>query len=883
MVTLSVAVVVLVIVGVDNSQSLEQVGTSSTPLPPAGESSTDSALPTTDSYYPTPTEIHISSENVTQELINMPAALDKVTPEGDVSTSSPRRNGNTSTTQMVTMGTVAALTEAGALTSGNKTMIQQRADQLVQCHCGSQEVLMKGKCQPFPNVILIDTQLDNVRFVKKSVTELNVIVQDLDCNMKDDHREMMFTEGQFYLRTRGDIVLSDTAGYLSGLRINNYCVSHSLDEKGNLASILKACVPPPSIPRCCPVGEALSDGVCSVTPSPPLLLPPLSAGPFKDSVQWPVIRNHYNPLNCTEDPMKTLLLGSEVSHLVALPTGVIHTWVLSEDTAERKYTFPPEFCVDGRENLDGSLTYTANLCYSNPEERHHRICDGNICVRKCCNYGQIMDTSLHRCVHYNNTTFTPPINITQPYKTVFGFPLCVPQTQVTNFTLDETGHLIYPGRILPSTDYCIDTFHDGKGKIEDSGLACLSVLSEWDKIRVTLLPACHIISLVFLCLTVLCYIKVPELLNNGGWYQLWHVLSLMVAYACTLCQRIFNRHLNDLTCVILALVMQLGYLAAFFWLSVLCFEVWRKVKSLSKYLPSTAMPVWVYPLFAFGGPFMIGIITACMQYLAPDNVPGILKPYIGEAKCWFRGELELFLYFYGPITVLFACNIGFIGHTYWNFRKFDNNTAVLRNFTNDKPVGDAKTTARPSLEHTHRRRNYISDFKQQFSLLVLMSTCWVAEILSWKIPPPEMWAVTDIMNTLQGFFIFLIFLANASKRKHLKNKYPGLFVVVKHFKLIFQKTKSFICGNDDSDVVLCHVSGITSQVSRKISGSSIVSNISTLTSSLNMSSDSSFHVTSSAKSNRKRPPSVSETENGIVVISHSSLCFTPSSESDTSL
>nr|XP_053653399.1 uncharacterized protein LOC128702935 [Cherax quadricarinatus] len=582
----------------------------------------------------------------------------------------------------------------------NKTMIPQREGQLVQCYCGPQEVLMGGRCQPFPKAILVDIEAS---IFEKSVTELNVIVQDLYCSVEDDHREMRFTEGQFYLRTRGDIVLSDTAGYLSGLRINNYCVSHSLDEKGNLASILKACVPPPSIPR-------------SITPSPPLLLPPLSAGLFKNSVQWPVIRNHYNPLNCTEDPMKTLLLGSEVSHLVALPTGVIHTWVLSEDTAERKYTYPPEFCVDGRENLDGSLTYTANLCYSNPQEHHHKICDGNICVRKCCNSGQILDVS-YRCIRYN-ITFTPAINIsiTQPYKTVIGMALCSSATNVTTYSgRDGTSYL--PGRILPPN-------------------RLLYMLLQGSRTS-----------------------------QNGGWYQLWHVLSLMHSHSCNVTQVIL-READDLTCIILALTMQLGYLAAFFWLSVLCFEVWRKV--------------------------------------------------------------------------------------------------------------------RPSLEHKQRRRNYISDFKQQFSLLVLMSTCWFTEILSWKIPPPQMWTVTDIMNTLQGFFIFVIFLANASKRKQLKKKYPGLFVAANHLKVAFQKLKSYVLCRHGGGVVLSHVRAITSQVGRKISDSSTVSNISTLTSSVNISSDSSSRVVSSDDPNRKLS-SLIESEEDIVTLSHSALCFTLSSESDTSL
>lgn len=41
-----------------------------------------------------------------------------------------------------------------------------------------------------------------------------------------------------------------------------------------------------------------------------------------------------------------------------------------------------------------------------------------------------------------------------------------------------------------------------------------------------------------------------------------------------------------------------------------------------------------------------------------------------------------------------------------------------------------------------------SSFKQQFSLLALMCICWVTEVLSWKVPPSELWWVTLIIHTL---------------------------------------------------------------------------------------------------------------------------------------
>lgn len=46
-----------------------------------------------------------------------------------------------------------------------------------------------------------------------------------------------------------------------------------------------------------------------------------------------------------------------------------------------------------------------------------------------------------------------------------------------------------------------------------------------------------------------------------------------------------------------------------------------------------------------------------------------------------------------------------------------------------------------------------SSFKQQFSLLTLMCVCWITEVLSWKIPPPELWLVTLISHTLHTLYI----------------------------------------------------------------------------------------------------------------------------------
>ncbi|XP_071526289.1 probable G-protein coupled receptor Mth-like 10 [Panulirus ornatus] len=241
----------------------------------------------------------------------------------------------------------------------------------------------------------------------------------------------------------------------------------------------------------------------------------------------------------------------------------------------------------------------------------------------------------------------------------------------------------------------------------------------------------------------------------------------------------------------LGLLTQFGFLAAFFWLHILCFDTWRTIRSLTKLRTPTNKSNWAYPLYAFGGPLVIGAITACVHFFAPNNVAGVIKPLIGDSSCWFRGDLQLLVYFYGPVAFLFASNFVLLSNTYWKCRTFQLNSAILRDYRSED------TSDETALNINHPRQNHISNFKQQFFLLVLTLVCWSCELLSWKIRHPEVWMFTDVLNALQGFFIFVIFMANGNKRRQLAEKYPNLFSKVKHiFSLKRVKSRILCRGND---------------------------------------------------------------------------------------
>ena len=373
-------------------------------------------------------------------------------------------------------------------------------------------------------------------FYQVSVADLSVAVHDVTCQKKD-HRFMTYGEGKFYLRERGDVVLVD-AGDMTGLRVNDYCA----DLRSDLTWNMKICVAPPSIPICCPSGQALKDGVCQGATTPTILAPPMSVGLREEPIRFPAIKNHYNPLNCTSIPLISVPLAPEQSYLLSVPTGLVHIWHPADGHVKDRYTYPPNLCVDGYVNSDGSETYNVNFCYSHPDLQRKK-CNGHICVRKCCPEGEEMSQMLYRCVPSNFTNFKPVFTYPpNDYRVVYGRPACQFQTVVKKHTIDSRGRYNLNGDTLSAMEYCLDKFSDGRGTVKDMAIACIREPTKlWRRIRKVAFPILQIISFLSLLLTVASYCAVPELLSGGGWYQLFHVISLMVAYATMFSQDMFSK------------------------------------------------------------------------------------------------------------------------------------------------------------------------------------------------------------------------------------------------------------------------------------------------------------------------------------------------------
>ncbi|XP_064121712.1 probable G-protein coupled receptor Mth-like 1 [Macrobrachium nipponense] len=307
---------------------------------------------------------------------------------------------------------------------------------------------------------------------------------------------------------------------------------------------------------------------------------------------------------------------------------------------------------------------------------------------------------------------------------------------------------------------------------------CFEKPSEVQTWKVYLAPIGMIMSILCLTFLILLHFSTKKLLNLQGYCFLCYSISLLLAYVGFFVSFKYSKQMNNMHCVFNALFSQFTLHAAFFWLSVMCFDIWRVIRSSVKLIPLAVIlekdkqKFLLYASFAFGCPLVIVLVTLLMQSLPNKATKGLIVPGFGEESCWFAGELAQFLYFYLAIATLIALSLCILGHVTYMLRQAEPGMGCC---------------LRKSKGPRAFNRKHLSLFRQRLMIFVLMAICWSAEVLSLWIPPKDAWVVTDLLNTLQGVFVFIIFLLSKQKRQLVKERLHKIF---KKTKKTLQKTNS---------------------------------------------------------------------------------------------
>ncbi|KAE8752412.1 hypothetical protein FOCC_FOCC000884, partial [Frankliniella occidentalis] len=88
-----------------------------------------------------------------------------------------------------------------------------------------------------------------------------------------------------------------------------------------------------------------------------------------------------------------------------------------------------------------------------------------------------------------------------------------------------------------------------------------------------------------------------------------------------------------------AVLMHFLFLAAFFWLNTMCFNIWwtfRDLRPASVDKNQETVRMRLYEAYAWGGPLIIAGVAAALDRLPKtDEYEHLLRPGFGEDKCWF--------------------------------------------------------------------------------------------------------------------------------------------------------------------------------------------------------------------------------------------------------
>ncbi|XP_076675179.1 adhesion G-protein coupled receptor methuselah-like 1 [Andrena cerasifolii] len=413
---------------------------------------------------------------------------------------------------------------------------------------------------------------------------------------------------------------------------------------------------------------------------------------------------------------------------------------------------PSEYCADSNAFF---------ICVRKRMEGNHAAATMRPRIRRCCGEDAAFHEEKNTCVPLKEGANATPLlpNASASVEIVAGFPTC---PHYDNFTiigdakdaaLLADGGLELHGITLPTGQFCVE-------RIKELNLVA-KVFACWEHasqrpvmqaadIRFTLYPVGFIISAVFLAATLAAGWLLPASHHVLHWRcQTHHVACLMLGDLFMAIIQLSGDSLHSGSCEVLAIMAHFFFLAAFFWLNTMCFNIWwtfRDLRPASLEKGQETLRLRVYAAYAWGGPFLVAGVAALLDHLPSNPQYTFLRPRFGEKQCWFYGDMEILAYFFGPIGVLLAVNLLFFA-------------ATARELTCGLWKGEfvKSTTERAALGRVCMK------------LVVVMGITWVADVLSWAVGGPQyIWYFTDMINAFQGVLIFTVVGCQPQVRAALK-------------------------------------------------------------------------------------------------------------------
>lgn len=300
---------------------------------------------------------------------------------------------------------------------------------------------------------------------------------------------------------------------------------------------------------------------------------------------------------------------------------------------------------------------------------------------------------------------------------------------------DGTVYVPVYNRVFPKSDYLIR---------DDTLFICPDFFPNTpDHISIISIVGSSV-SIACLVLHIIVYVSIRTTKNLPSRCLLSLCISLLLAYVLTFVQQAAN---DDESCRVVGMFMVYFFLAAFFWMNVFSYDVWRSIRlATTKLRMTNDRPMMVrfarYSVYAWGSPLLFSLLSIIIHN-STENIK--FKLVFDINFCWFAYKQALALYFVGPLFTLLGINILLTLSSFYMI-----STASMKD-NSGKESFDLRARLCLSLR-----------------LGSSMGLTWVFGVLAVATLQEWLWCLFAICSALQGVFIFLSFTVSERSRKEWK-------------------------------------------------------------------------------------------------------------------
>ena len=137
----------------------------------------------------------------------------------------------------------------------------------------------------------------------------------------------------------------------------------------------------------------------------------------------------------------------------------------------------------------------------------------------------------------------------------------------------------------------------------------------------------------------------------------WPFLAFLMKF-CPKCKRVARYTRNVVKWDFSAIFkhpIRLVYLQAFFWMNVLCYDIFRafrkiRLTSVASKERDDIRKLLFYTMYASGAPMIIIILSVVVEY-QPQTYAGP-RPQFGVERCFFGSDVGSFIFFHLPLMII---------------------------------------------------------------------------------------------------------------------------------------------------------------------------------------------------------------------------------------